>query len=49
MLLDKSAEITPERMKRWRQNKKKQTNKTHPIADVTSNGSKVQCFKNNTV
>ena len=39
MLLEISGEITPERMKR--QSKQKQ----HPVADVTGDGSKVQCCK----
>ena len=42
MLLEISGEITPERMKRWSQSKKK--NK-HPVVDVTGDGSKVRCFK----
>ena len=43
-----SEEITPERMKRWSQSKNKQTNKQtkkHPVVDVTGDGSKVQCCK----
>ena len=40
MLLEKSGEINPERMKRWNQSKK-----THPVVDVTGDGSKVQCCK----
>ena len=40
MLLEISGEITPERMKGWSQNKKK-----HPAVDVTGDGSKVQCCK----
>ena len=39
MLLEISGEITPERMKR--QPKKKQ----HPVVDVTGDGSKVLCCK----
>ena len=39
MLLGKSREINPERMKRWSQSK------THPVVDVTGDGSKVQCCK----
>ena len=39
MLLEISGEITPERMKR--QSKQKQ----HPVVDVTGDGSKVQCCK----
>ena len=39
MLLEISGEITPERMKR--QSKQKQ----HPVVDVTGDGSKVQCYK----
>ena len=42
MLLEKSGELTPEKMKRWRQSKKK---KNHPVVDVTGDGSKVQCCK----
>ena len=40
MLLEISGEITPERMKRWSQSKKKL-----PAVDVTGDGSKVQCCK----
>ena len=40
MLLEKSGEITPERMKRQSQKEKK-----HPAVDVTGDGSKVQCCK----
>ena len=40
MLLEKGGEITPERMKRWNQSEKK-----HPIVDVTGDLSKVQCYK----
>ena len=36
MLLEKGGEITPERMKRWNQSEKK-----HPIVDVTGDRSKV--------
>ena len=36
MLLEISGEITPERMKRWSQSKKKH----HPVVDVTGDGSK---------
>ena len=39
MLLEKSGEITPGRMKRQSQSKKKK----NPVVDVTGNGSKVQC------
>ena len=39
MLLEVRGEITPERMKR--QSKQKQ----HPVVDVTGDGSKVQCYK----
>ena len=39
MLLEKSGEITPERMKRQRQSE------NHPIVDVTGDKSKVQCCK----
>ena len=42
MLLEKSGEIIPERMKR--QSQSKQTNK-RPVVDVTGDGSKVQCYK----
>ena len=49
MLLEKSGEINQERMKRWSQSKKtKQTNtqtKRHPVVDVTGDGSKIQCCK----
>ena len=40
MLLEMSGEITPERMKRQSQSKKK-----NPVVAVTGNGSKVQCCK----
>ena len=40
MLLEKSGEITPERMKRQSQKQKQ-----HPVVDVTGDGSKVQCCK----
>ena len=40
MLLEKSREIAPERMKRWSQGKKQ-----HPVVDETSDGSEVQCCK----
>ena len=39
MLLEISGEITPERMKRQPKQKR------HPVVDVTGNGSKVQCYK----
>ena len=39
MLLEISGE-TPERMKRWSQKQKQ-----HPVVDVTDDGSKVQCCK----
>ena len=37
-----SGDITPERMKRWSQNKQK---KPHSAVDVIGDGSKVQCCK----
>ena len=37
-LLEKSRQITPERMKRWSQSK-------HPVVDVTGDRSKVQSCK----
>ena len=40
MILEISGEITPERMKRWSQIKQQ-----HPVVDVTGDGSKVQCCK----
>ena len=43
ILLEKSIEIIPERMKRWSQSKAKQNKK--PVVDVTSDESKVQCCK----
>ena len=43
MLLEKSGEITPERMKRLTENRKKR--KQYPVVDVTGDGSKVQCCK----
>ena len=39
MLLEISEEITPERMKRWSQSEQ------HPVVDVTGDGSKVRCCK----
>ena len=39
MLLENSGEITPERMKRRSQSKQ------CPVVDVTGDGSKVQCCK----
>ena len=41
MLLEIREELTQERMKR--EPKQKQ----HPLVDVTGDGSKVQCVKNN--
>ena len=42
MLLKKSGEITPERMKRWSQSKTTEPKqKQCPVVDVTGNGSKV--------
>ena len=40
MLLEISGEITPERMKR-----RSQRQKPHPGVDVTGDGSKVPCYK----
>ena len=40
MLLEISGKITPERMKRWSQSKKQP-----PVVDVTGDGSKVWCCK----
>ena len=40
MLLENSGEITPERMKRWSQSKKR-----YSLVDVTGDGSIVQCCK----
>ena len=45
MLLEKSGETAPKRMKRLSQSKKKKKNKNHPVVDVTGDGSKVQCCK----
>ena len=42
MLLEKSGEITPETMKRQSQSKNKNI---HPVVDMTSDGSKVRCCK----
>ena len=41
MLLEKSGEITPERLKRWSQSKTHTHTHTHktPVLDVTSDGS----------
>ena len=39
MLLEISGEITPERIKR------QQKQKQHPVVDVTGDGSKVRCCK----
>ena len=44
MLLEKSGETAPKRMKRLSQSKKKK-NKNHPVVDVTGDGSKVRCCK----
>ena len=38
MLLEISGQITPEKMKRWSQSKKK---KKYPVVDVTGDRSKV--------
>ena len=40
MLLEKNGEITPERMNRQSQSKQQ-----HPVVNVTGDGSKVQCCK----
>ena len=40
LLLEKNGDKTPERMKRQSQSKKQ-----HPVVDVTGDGSKVQCYK----
>jgi len=40
MLLEASGEITPERMKRRSQNQKQ-----YPVVDVTGDGSKFRCWK----
>ena len=45
MLLEISGEITPERMKRWNQSKKQKQKQKHPVLDVTGDGSKVWCCK----
>ena len=47
ILLKKNGEITPERIKRWSQSKKrnKQTNKQKQVVDVTGDRSKLQCCK----
>ena len=39
-LLEISGQITPERMERWSQSKKK-----YPVLDVTGDRSKVRCYK----
>ena len=39
MLLEISGEITPETMKGWSQSK------NNPVVDMTGNGSKVRCCK----
>ena len=39
MILEISEEITPERMKRGSQQKQ------HPVVDVTGDGSKIRCYK----
>ena len=44
MLLEKSGEITPERMKRWSQSKKTKTKK-HPAVYVTGDRNTVWCRK----
>ena len=43
MLLEISGEITPERMKRWRQSKNNTS--TYTVVDGTGDRSKVQCCK----
>ena len=40
LLLEKNGDKTPERMKRQSQSKKQ-----HPVVDVTGDGSKVRCCK----
>ena len=40
MLLEKSGEIAPERMKKLSKNKKQ-----HTVVDVTGDGNKVRCCK----
>ena len=40
MLLEKNGDVTLGGMKRWNQSEKK-----HPIVDVTGDLSKVQCYK----
>ena len=45
MLLEINGEITLERMKGWRQSKKKKKNKKNPAVVVTGDRSKVQCCK----
>ena len=51
MLLEISGEITPERMKRQSQSKNntyeemEPKQKQHLVVDVTGDGSKVQCYK----
>ena len=45
MLLEISGKITPERMKRWNQSKKQKQKQKHPVLDVTGDGSKVWCCK----
>ena len=44
MLLEISAEITPERMKGWSQSKKK---KKYPVVDVTGDRTKSDAVKSN--
>ena len=45
-LLEISGEITPERMTRWSQSRKKKKQKqTHPVVYVTGDGSEVRCCK----
>ena len=42
MLLEKSGEITPERMKRWSPSKTTEPKQNQcPVADVTDDGSKI--------
>ena len=42
MLLEKTGEITPETMKRQSQSENKNI---HPVVDMTSDGGKVRCCK----
>ena len=45
MLLEKSGEISPEKKNEEMEPKQKE----HPVVDMTGDGSKVQCYKENCI